>query len=63
MPLPEVRHDQPTSRLTAKYGAEITLDDLFKTLTGDCGLDNPRHQYQGRCRAWFIDLARISHIF
>jgi hypothetical protein len=44
------------ARLAAKYGAEIAMPDLLKQLTLDCRFNNPRHPYQGRCRARFSDL-------
>lgn len=44
------------ARLAAKYGADISLPELLKRLTADCRLQNPRHPYQGRCRARFSDL-------
>ncbi len=44
------------ARLAHKFGPEIPLPELLKRLTADCPLQNPRHPYQGRCRARFIDL-------
>jgi hypothetical protein len=44
------------ARLAARFGAEIDLDSLLARLTVDCEFANPRHPYQGRCRARFIDL-------
>ncbi len=44
------------ARLAAKYGAEISLEELLVRLTADCGAVNPRHPLHRECRARFTDL-------
>jgi hypothetical protein len=44
------------ARLAAKYGAEITLDELLERLAGDCPDWRPQHPGRPGCGARFIDL-------
>lgn len=44
------------ARLAAKYGPEISLDDLLARLTADCGFRESKHPVAGVCRARFVDL-------
>jgi len=44
------------ARLAAKFGADISLEELLARLTADCGASNPRHPLHRECQARFIDL-------
>ncbi len=49
------------ARLAAKFGAEISLDDLLDKLAHDCPwrrdpADQPAGKYDPKCGAMFIDL-------
>ena len=44
------------TRLAARFGPEITLEDLLAHLTVDCEARNPRHPYHRDCQARYVDL-------
>lgn len=44
------------ARLAAKYGAEVSLQELLVRLTADCEYQRARHPIQAGCKARFSDL-------
>lgn len=44
------------ARLAAKFGPDISLDDLLGRLISDCVSRDARHPYRSRCAARLVDL-------
>lgn len=45
------------ARLAAKFGADVTLDQLIsKLVAAECPFWKTRHLYHGTCHARFVDL-------
>src|SRR5215216_3260051 len=51
------------ARLAAKFGADITLDQLIaKLVSADCPYSKTRHPYHGTCHARFVDLDAFREV-